>query len=278
MSHDSYLDEFWRCSEIRPDGSFLSGIRRLGFGEHVFGPDTGLIGADAVAPLTQEIEIYNDDMGCIGVRPWVVSIQAIDLFRAGAGPYTPANERDIYQNGSRYSVLQAEVIWNDGTYEDRRLQVDIAGGITMHLYAQNVTVVALVPEGATTVNSRSTDIELAPGIGAFDSVVSCRITPSNREAMEGTVGYNFTRQVLNAGPVELVPIPAGAREVSIYQGTGAPVTTYEFGGSAAAGPKGIITADANGSVQNQPIPNVPYLRIPAGAGARFFSFVFKVFP
>lgn len=281
---DSYLDEYWQCSEIRPDGSFLSGVRRLGWGKHIFGPTTGLLETPPAAQLTQVLELTDDQLKCIGVRPWVISVQAIDLFRFAPGPgpapapFRPVGDQDVFDRGSRYSVLQAEIEWNDGTYPNRKLRVDIAGGITLHAYAQNVTVRALIPEDAIAVDS-NTDIELPPfSNSAFDSVVSTRIAPSNKEAMEGTVGYNFTRQIANDGSLEVVPIPAGAREVSIYQAGGPPTTSYEFGGFVAGAPIGVITPDANGNALNQPIPNAPYMRIPPGAAPRTYAFIFRVFP
>ena len=288
---ESYIDEYWRCSQIRPDGSFIPAMGRLGWGKYIFSPATGLRTGPPVAPLTQLIELFSDGTKCRSVRPWVVSIQAVDFFRdAEPGPappsFRPVGSGELYAQGQRYSVLQASIEWYDGLYPNRRLLVDIAGGITLHVYAQQVTVNALVPEDALVYEVEQTlaDAEpLPPGVSAFDSVVSTRIVPSNREAMEGTVGYNFTRQVANDGTAENVPIPPGARSVSIYQAGGPPTPIYEWGGAVGLGTtaKGTITPDANGNVIDVRTPNVPYIRIPTSGPApvpRFYSFVFRVFP
>lgn len=225
-----------------------------------------------------------------GAQWYTVSIQGIEVIRSGAGEFEPLQQQEVGQQGQRWSMLKAFCTWNDGSYKQRGIIFDVAGGVSFPVYGRNVNVGIVVPENTilTTASMFTSTTTSPPKLAAdpfvFDTVVSASVKPSEYGTFGTFCPLSLTYCVDSEGAAIVVPAnPSGARTLEIYQagGIGAPVASYEWLARSTtldAEARGTMMADASGAVRPPVrIPgSVNAIAVPAGGG--IFNFVYEICP
>lgn len=151
---------------------------------------------------------------------WLVSINAIEVIRVDSRVALPrmTSAEILNANFPRYSTLQAQVTWMDGSANSHIVKLDIAGGTKFKVFGRNVQVSILSPSNTqviTTPQAPSVDL-----IGiTLNEIVSASIKPliGGVDVLD-TLKYTWNQGVV-ANTTEFIEIPPGARKVKIYNAT-----------------------------------------------------------
>jgi hypothetical protein len=249
----------------------------------------------SVGSFSSSIGIKQYDCGVNGCEWMIVSIQASEVVRVTGVPTQPLSNSEIINavlgtgapiglanaNG-RYSILRARVSWNDGSALQRSIDVDIAGGISLQMFARNVSVEILLPEDSyMLVSGNSPGPNLTGSL--YDSLVSARCAPVNALG-----AYLLSRspqltefEVTNGTSTGRIPIPSGASEVDISVGDTAAASTiasYTFQATDQFNAYRVTSGDA--FLNGVAIPSwADTLTLTSGAaGPQRFSAIFKISP
>ena len=245
------------------------------------------------------------------LRFWHVSFFGTGIISEEVAPRSPLAESEILQNAwfvgveqtagavlsslvpyiPRISSLQARAMIHDEQGQ-RFLDLDVIGTRSFDVYAWSVTVFLLVPIEGYEVTTGSLlknpdNNRQLQGL-VEDSIVAARVVPialnSTNNTDQRTISVDFSG---NAGPAAKVPIPPGAKTVTVIShGTAAANLLYrmdfDVGGpvaTAAVTTMGAIVIDPVSFRTNAiRIPNSTKIAVAALAGAAptSFSFVFEI--
>ena len=200
---------------------------------------------------------------------WTIDLWALEVTRQilpnGDTTLPPLPLSSIMANGNRFSRLKARI-----SYENvlaNSFDIDVGTGICVSLLANSVRVSMLLPESFRLSTDAGAD--LGPG-NVVDSKVAASIYQSESPIGEksGTFTQYFVRTSGVPG-VQNVPVPPGAKFVTIYEAPAAgnnPLEWIQHGGTANVVPCGLIVFPASQLVEMVAVPqNADTLRIPAGA-------------
>lgn len=248
--------------------------------ENFFNPNTREVGLDAMS------------LSLKGERPWVVSINASEIFSfASEAPVTvPSSGQQILSEAgtSRYSTLQAIIKVADGSANSKIIKVDIAGGTTIPVIGRNVQVSILAPSTTQVVEKENQTLTQSLEGIVYNTIISAKVAPllnsnGNFDILKYTV-----HQYVPAEAVSFVEIPPSARRVRIINATVDFLTTRMYFWMTNN-----ITLGHNMGIIDFLFPNTPNstleINIPAGAthihtgpaderSGRAFSFVFLIDP
>lgn len=191
------------------------------------------------------ISMTQEQVGPYDERPWIVTVNAIEFAQATDSPIsrlskdTILSAADTPPGALRYSTLQAEIIWFDGSAKNHVALVDIAGGTSFQIVARNVQINVLAPGGAEIGDpfGPSTDIiengdipgTVVPQRAGlvFNAIVSARIAPLNNQTSIEIAKFTKWTQVADDN-VNFVAIPPAAKQVRIYNSNLSTVDTTEM--------------------------------------------------
>lgn len=239
-------------------------------------------------PLTQgNVDAFSE-------RSWIVAVNAIEIVRTGTDDVPAvrlAKDRilslaDKPDPGDwRYSTLQAEIIWMDGSAKSHVILIDIAGGRTVSVFGRNVQVNVLAPEGTQIIEDGSnpgTEEGALLGI-VSDAIVSAKVAPE-------TIGNScwetpkFTKYVQIASrAIEFIAIPPGSQRVRVYNSAASVLPTTELsffiGNDILAGYSiGVLDFVNTNSTDLFEIPcgATHIATMPDVGGIRYLTFVFMI--
>lgn len=235
-------------------------------------------------PNTSQIEMCSTTATTKSELLWLVAINAIEIIRVDVDQIPRLSSSEILNtNFPRYSTLQAQISWMDGSANSHIVKCDIAGGTKFKVFGRNVQVSILAPDNVQVITSpQSSSVDLS-GI-TLNEIVSASIKPliSGADVLDV---LKFTwNQGVAANATEFIEIPPGARKVKIYNATVGTVTTtmyFWLSNDIASGHViGIIDFVSN---------STSLIEIPGGATHistgpvnaatdRCFSFVFTIDP
>jgi hypothetical protein len=179
------------------------------------------------------------DIGVNGASWMIASVQALQVRRNdGGSTYTPLTYNEILnranqcppivgtvETAQRFTSLRARFKWNDGSAGQRELITDIGGGISIQVYARNVSVDVVYPSTGFYAQGGSFngDPQIGPvsnTVDAFDAMVSARCAP-----VDGLGAYILSRrpqltevQRSDLQTSALFPIPSGATRATLSVG------------------------------------------------------------
>ena len=173
-------------------------------------------GADTVTAFTGSTGIMQYDVGVNGVCWLLASIQGVS--RVG-GSGAPLDQNQILDEGIRYSPLRARIHWNDGSAGQRSVDVDIAGGISIQVYARTVSVDLLYPgdDGYTFVPGTEQTRSIT-GVFGDNEIISARCAPVDSLGayiLSRTPQLTDYQQTNGAFTSRVFPVPAGATTCDI---------------------------------------------------------------
>ncbi len=172
-----------------------------------------------INPNTKQIEMCSSTLTTKGERLWLVCVNAIEVIQidpAGADGIPRLSASEILNaNYPRYSTLQAQVNWMDGSANSHIIKYDISGGTKFKVFGRNVQVFILAPDNTQIITSSQTTSINLTGI-TLNEMVSASIKPltigvDNLDILK----YTWNECVV-AGEDSFVEIPPGARKVRIY--------------------------------------------------------------
>ena len=236
-------------------------------------------------PNTFQVEMCSTTLDSKSERLWLVNVNAIEVIRIDAAASLPRLTMGEILNANfpRYSTLQAQVNWMDGSANSHIVKLDIAGGTKFKVFGRNVQVSILAPANTQVIANPQTAQSNLTGI-TLNDIVSASIKPltSGVDVLD-VLKFTWNQGVV-ANTTSFVEIPPGARKVKIYNATvGTATTTMYFWLSNDAGNGhiiGIIDFVSNSTA---------LVEIPGGATHistgpvnpatdRCFSFVFTIDP
>jgi len=245
----------------------------------------------------KRISMTQEQVGPYDERPWIVTVNGIEL------PTPTTNETPIPRvakdtilssadtppGNLRYTTLQYEVSWFDGSAKNHVFLGDIGGGTSFQIVGRNVQINVLAPEDTDIIDNGDLPGTVVPpktGL-VFNAIVSARIAPLNNQTAIEIAKFTKWTQVLDDN-VNFVSIPPAAKHVRIYNSALSSVGTtqmsfWQTDNLTLGYSVGIIdfTAGAN---------STPLYEIPCGAthiatspaaaagSNRCFSFVFLCDP
>lgn len=234
-------------------------------------------------PNTFQVEMCSTTLDSKSERLWLVSVNAIEVIRIDDEPIARLSAGEILNaNFPRYSTLQAQVSWMDGSANSHIVKCDISGGTKFKVFGRNVQVSILSPANTQVIATpQTTSIDLS-GI-TLNEMVSASIKPltSGVDVLD-VLKYTWNQGVV-ANTIEYIEIPPGARKVKIYNSTVGIATAsmwFWLGSSSNGHLIGIIdfVSNSTGLIE---IPNGA-THISTGtanpAADRCFSFVFTIDP
>lgn len=248
--------------------------------------------ADFFNPNTKEFELDTVYFPWKGERPWLVSVNATEVyreFREGSTDQPLTSQRIQSDAGNqRYSTLQALIRVSDGSPNSKIIKIDVAGGTTIPVIGRSVQVSILAPDNAQWVRKENQPVTNALTGLVFDSLVSAKVAPMlNSNGNYDILKFTENRAVA-ATEAEFIEIPPSARRVRIINATTAvqPDFMYFWMTDSITGGHSMGIIDFLG-------PNTPNstveINIPVGAthiytgtadpdNDRAFSFVFLIDP
>ncbi len=249
----------------------------------------------SVGTFSSTIGLKQYDCGVNGCQWMIVSIQACEVVRVEGVPTAPLTSSQITNavlgtgapiglanaNG-RFSILRARITWNDGSALQRSIDVDIAGGISIQVFARNVSVDILLPEDSYMVSEGADPGPNLTG-SLYDSLVSARCAP-----VDSLGAYLLSRspqltefEVTNGTSTGRIPIPSGASEVDLSVGsTGGALTLLSYTLQATDQFNAYRLPAGTSQETGVKIPSwADTLTITSsGAGPQRFSAIFKISP
>lgn len=252
------------------------------------------------------VSLMQYDIGVNGAAWAIASVQAFQVRRrAIAAGVTPLPYSELLnlvsqcppafganQVAQRYSSLRARFRWNDGSAAQRELITDISGGISIQVYARNISVDIIYPSEGYYAQGGvfNGDPEAVPGPGkeATDSMVSARCAPVDSL---GAYILSRTPQLTESERTDndnsqIFPIPSGATRASISVGSSILGNIYDIQSYSILRGTGKADAYRNPSpgTSNATIDldaGAEGIRIEstsAGAGGNVFSIVYEINP
>lgn len=150
---------------------------------------------------------------------WLVAVNAIEVIRVDDDALDRLTSNQILNaNFPRYSTLQAQVSWMDGSANSHIVKCDIAGGTKFKVFGRNVQVSILAPANVQVITSAQTPSINLIGI-TLNEIVSASIKPLTSGADVLDVLKFTWNQGVAANTTEFIEIPPGARKVKIYNAT-----------------------------------------------------------
>lgn len=205
------------------------GLYELGKTVQLFGSRPAVGGAGTTTYITENtvrISMTQQLVDSTSERLWLVSVNGIETIKYGDAPFPVVkmtkdrilSAADNPPGATRYSTLQAEVIWMDGSAKSCVKLIDIAGGTNIQVFGRNVQVNILAPRGTDIVEDGDVPgtITTAKTGLVFNGIYSARIAPTIVGAPTLDIP-KFTRWTqVHANAVNMVEIPPGARKVKVY--------------------------------------------------------------
>ena len=184
--------------------------------------------AEFFNPNDYQIELVSSEFGLNGERPWIVSINALEVMRPSAEEVTNLSKDFILKNGKRYSILQALIKVADSSAGSKWIKVDVAGGTTIPVIGRNVQVYILSPSNTVEI-TRDNASRTTPVLSGMvcDTIISAKIAPLlNSNGNFDILKYTWN-QGIAAATTEFVEIPPSARRVNIINANTAIATPID---------------------------------------------------
>lgn len=281
---------------LYPPGGGYTTLSDTEMGSIEIGRTLQLYAAQTVAtPLTPEAALYfrpntfltemcSTTVSTKSELLWLVSINAIEVIRPDARFDLPrmTSAEILNANFPRYSTLQAQVTWMDGSANSHIVKLDIAGGTKFKVFGRNVQVSILSPSNTQVITTpQAPSIDLT-GL-TLNEIVSASIKPliSGVDVLD-TLKFTWNQGVAG-NTTEFIEIPPGARKVKIYNATSGIVTGkmyFWISNSITIGHcMGIIDFVSNSTGLLEIPGGATHISTgPVDASDRCFSFVFTVDP
>jgi hypothetical protein len=179
-------------------------------------------------PNTSQIEMCSTTATTKSELLWLVAINAIEIIRVDRDDISRMTSSEILNaNFPRYSTLQAQISWMDGSANSHIVKCDIAGGTKFKVFGRNVQVSILAPSNVQVITSPQASSVNLTGI-TLNEIVSASIKPLTSGADVLDVLKFTWLQGVATNATEFIEIPPGARKVKIYNATVGTATTAMY--------------------------------------------------
>lgn len=140
----------------------------------------------------------------------------------------------IRDQGRQFSVLRWRLSWG-GAGGGQTRDMDVGPGVVVSVFAcAAVTIEALIPEGAVVGPPSSTPRATFTG-RKMDTLLGAELVPASGDGSVGPFRGRLTTAHLGTGAVQFVPVPAGARRVSVASTTNPITLTWSLGAANSDG-------------------------------------------
>ena len=164
---------------------------------------------------------------------WVVTVHAWEVIRANENPpgtpVPPLTETQIRNLGRRCSTLQVRTQLTDNTKTQASRIFDVGHGSTFTWFGSQVGIECLLPPGGTEINLQNPGFAGVDADTVADTLLEVSAAPvtysTGISQAEGVVTYTYTFNAVAAVPFCL-PVPAGARRLTVAQATGAAIPLF----------------------------------------------------
>ena len=239
-------------------------------------------------PNTKLVEMCSAMLTSKGERLWVVMANASELIQiadpAGGAIDRVSSDLILAPTTPRYSVLQAQCTWMDGSSNSHLIKFDIGGGVTFKIFGRNVQMYILCPENTQIIYSPQTPQIPLTGI-TLNDIVSAKIAPLTVAPANLDILKFTQNQGVAVNATEFVEIPPGARKVRIINASTAIATVRMYFWISDS----LTLGHSMGIIDFATTNETALMEIPCGAthimtgpvnavADRCFSFVFTIDP